>query len=82
MNHTNNALYRQRSVIYIPSDAHSTFSRWAFMFASPDRRTHVPRPKDACPSTEGHMSLDRRTHVPRLKDTDYMGGIKRVKPRL
>ena len=60
MNHTNNALYRLRSVTYMPSDAHYTFSGWAFMFASLDRRTHVPRPKD----------------------TDYMGGIKRVKPRL
>lgn len=59
MNHTNNALYRQRSVTYMPSDAHYTFSGWAFMLSSPDRRTHVPRPKDTCPSTEGHRLYGR-----------------------
>ncbi len=49
--------------------------RCTFYFFQMSVYVCVPRPKDTCPSTEGHMSLDRRTQT-------YMSSIKRVKPRL
>ena len=73
MNHTNNALYRQRSVTYMPSDAHYTFPRWAFMFASPDRRIQtilggIKRVKPVCEwiepqSQNGHGRTDESSVI-------------------
>ena len=56
MNHTNKALYRQRSVIYMSSDAHYTFL---------DERLCLR------PSTEGRKVYWANKHLRReIKDAD------------